>query len=108
MVADDDAVRALYDGPDGVAAGIRAGSVAVDCSTVLPDAIRSVAGAVRARGAGILDAPGVGQRQLDRSPGELTIMVGGEAADLERAPADPRAPRATGLPPRPARAPARR
>ena len=57
MVADDDAVRALFDGPDGVAAGIRAGSVAVDCSTVLPDAIRSVAGAVRARDAGILDAP---------------------------------------------------
>ena len=65
MVADDDAVRALFDGPDGVAAGIRAGSVAVDCSTVLPDAIRSVAGAVRARDAGHPRRARVGQRQLD-------------------------------------------
>ncbi len=84
MVADDDAVRALYDGPDGVAAGIRAGSVAVDCSTVLPDAIRSVAGAVRARDAGILDAPVSGSTSSTLA-GELTIMVGGEAADLTRA-----------------------
>jgi 3-hydroxyisobutyrate dehydrogenase-like beta-hydroxyacid dehydrogenase len=84
MVADDDAVRALFDGPDGVAAGIRAGSVAVDCSTVLPEAIRSVAGAVRARGAGILDAP-VSGSVTSTLVGELTVMVGGEAADLERA-----------------------
>ena len=62
MVADDAAVRALYDGPDGVTAGLRAGTVAVDMSTVLPDTIRSIAPAVRARGAGVLDAPGLGQR----------------------------------------------
>ena len=84
MVADDAAVRALYDGPDGVAAGIGAGAVAVDMSTVLPDTIRSVAPAVRARGAGILDAP-VSGSVASTLAGELTIMVGGEAADLERA-----------------------
>ena len=43
MVADDEAVRALYDGPDGVAAGIGPGSVAIDMSTVLPDTIRAIA-----------------------------------------------------------------
>ena len=84
MVADDDAVRALFDGPDGVAAGIRPGSVAIDCSTVLPDTIRSVADAVLARGAGILDAP-VSGSVASALGGELTIMVGGAAADLERA-----------------------
>ena len=84
MVADDAAVRALFEGPDGVAAGIRPGSVAVDCSTVLPDTIRSVAGAVQATGAGILDAPVSGSVSSTLS-GELTIMVGGEAADLDRA-----------------------
>jgi 3-hydroxyisobutyrate dehydrogenase-like beta-hydroxyacid dehydrogenase len=84
MVADDAAVRALFEGPDGVAAGIRPGSVAVDCSTVLPDTIRSVAGAVRARGAGILDGPVSGSVGSTLS-GELTIMAGGDAADLERA-----------------------
>ena len=36
MVADDAAVAALYGGPDGVVAGLRPGSVAVDMSTVLP------------------------------------------------------------------------
>jgi 3-hydroxyisobutyrate dehydrogenase/2-hydroxy-3-oxopropionate reductase len=84
MVADEHAVRALFEGPDGVAAGIRPGTVAVDCSTVLPDTIRAVAGAVRARGAGILDGPVSGSVGSTLA-GELTIMVGGEAADLERA-----------------------
>ncbi len=84
MVADDAAVHGLYDGPDGVAAGLRAGSVAVDMSTVLPATIRSVAPAVRARGAGILDAPVSGSVSSTLS-GDLAIMVGGEAADLELA-----------------------
>jgi 3-hydroxyisobutyrate dehydrogenase-like beta-hydroxyacid dehydrogenase len=84
MVADDAAVRELFDAPDGVAAGIRAGSVAVDMSTVLPDTIRAVAPAVRAAGAGILDAP-VSGSVASALTGELTIMVGGEAADLELA-----------------------
>jgi 3-hydroxyisobutyrate dehydrogenase-like beta-hydroxyacid dehydrogenase len=84
MVADDAAVHDQFDGPDGIAAGIRAGSVAVDMSTVLPDTIRAVAPAVRARGAGILDGPVSGSVSSARA-GELTIMVGGEADDLERA-----------------------
>ena len=84
MVADDAAVRALFDGPDGIAAGIRPGAVAVDMSTVLPDTIRSVADAVRARAAGILDAPVSGSVSSTLA-GELTIMAGGDEADLERA-----------------------
>lgn len=84
MVADDDAVRALFDGPDGIAAGIRPGAVAVDMSTVLPGTIRSVAPGVQARGAGILDGPVSGSVGSTLA-GELTIMVGGEAADVERA-----------------------
>ena len=53
-------------------------------STVLPDAIRAVAPAVRARGAGILDGP-VSGSVASTLAGELTIMVGGEPGDLERA-----------------------
>ena len=92
MVADDDAVRALYDGPDGVAAGIRAGSVAVDCSTVLPDAIRSVGR--RRAGARRRDPrrAGVGQRQLDARRG--ADDHGRRRGGRPRAgPADPRSPR---------------
>jgi 3-hydroxyisobutyrate dehydrogenase-like beta-hydroxyacid dehydrogenase len=84
MVADDAAVADLYDGPDGVTAGLRPGAVAVDMSTVLPATIRSLEAAVRARGAGILDAP-VSGSVTSTLAGELTIMVGGDAADLERA-----------------------
>ena len=84
MVADDAAVRALFDGPDGVAAGIRADSVAVDMSTVLPATIRSVAAGIEATGAGILDGP-VSGSVTSTLAGELTIMVGGSAAHLELA-----------------------
>ena len=84
MVADDDAVRDLYEGPDGVPAGIRPSSVAVDMSTTLPDTIRAIAPAVRATGAGVLDAPVSGSVSSTLS-GELAIMVGGSDEDLERA-----------------------
>ena len=84
MVADDAAVRELHDGPDGVPAGIRRGSVVVDMSTVLPDTIRAIAPAVQERGAGVLDAPVSGSVTSARA-GELTIMAGGSADDLELA-----------------------
>jgi 3-hydroxyisobutyrate dehydrogenase-like beta-hydroxyacid dehydrogenase len=84
MVADDAAVRQLHEGPDGVAAGVRPGSVVVDMSTVLPDTIRALAPAVQARGAGVLDAP-VSGSVTSTGAGELTIMVGGSADDLGRA-----------------------
>ena len=84
MVADDAAVRELYRGPDGVLAGLTPGSVAVDSSTVLPSVVRELAPQVRERGAAILDAPVSGSVSLAEA-GQLTLMVGGEAADLERA-----------------------
>ena len=49
-----------------------------------PDVIRALEAGVRATGAGILDAPVSGSVALATS-GKLTLMVGGEAADLERA-----------------------
>jgi 3-hydroxyisobutyrate dehydrogenase/2-hydroxy-3-oxopropionate reductase len=84
MLADEPAVREVWSGPDGLLEGARPGSVLVDMSTVPPDVIRSFEAAARERGAGILDAPVSGSTQL-ASTGKLTIMVGGEADDLERA-----------------------
>jgi 3-hydroxyisobutyrate dehydrogenase/2-hydroxy-3-oxopropionate reductase len=84
MLADDTAVRSVFTGPDGLVEGGHEGGVLVDMSTVLPDTIRSVAGAVRATGSGILDAPVSGSVSLAEA-GTLTLMVGGAAADLERA-----------------------
>ena len=84
MLADDDAVAAVYTGRDGLVEGARAGTVLVDSSTVRPDTIRAVEAPVRARGAGLLDAPVSGSTAFART-GSLTLMVGGEASDLERA-----------------------
>jgi len=84
MLADDAAVRATFGGPDGLVAGAHPSGVLVDMSTVMPDTIRSLAAAVRATGSGLLDAPVSGSVGLAES-GQLTLMVGGEATDLERA-----------------------
>ena len=84
MVADDDAVTSLYRDPEGLIAGLSPRTVAVDMSTVLPDTLRSLEADVRATGAGILDAPVSGSVPVAEK-GELTIMVGGEPSDLDRA-----------------------
>jgi 3-hydroxyisobutyrate dehydrogenase/2-hydroxy-3-oxopropionate reductase len=84
MVADDAAVAAVYRGPDGLLAGARPGLVLVDLSTVTPESICSLEADARAAGAGILDAPVSGSVTTAES-GQLTLMVGGTVADLERA-----------------------
>ena len=84
MLADDAAVSAVYTGPDGLVEGAHEGGVLIDMSTVLPATIRSVEAAIRGTGSGLLDAPVSGSVTLAQN-GQLTLMVGGEAADLERA-----------------------
>jgi 3-hydroxyisobutyrate dehydrogenase-like beta-hydroxyacid dehydrogenase len=84
MLADDGAVRATYEGPDGLLAGGHHGLVVVDMSTVRPDTITTFEDMARATGAGILDAPVSGSVHL-ADAGTLTLMVGGRAEDLERA-----------------------
>ena len=84
MLADDTAVLSVFTGPYGLVEGAHQGGVLIDMSTVLPDTIRLLAEAVRATGSGILDAPVSGSVSLAEA-GTLTLMVGGEAADLERA-----------------------
>ena len=83
MLADDAAVASVYRGPDGLIAGAKPGSVLVDLSTVGPDTIRSFDAEARAAGVGLLDAPVSGSVATAES-GQLTLMVGGEAGDLER------------------------
>ena len=83
MVADEAAVEALYRGPGGVIEGLGPGKVVADMSTVPPSVVQGLAADVRAAGGGILDAPVSGSVGLAEA-GQLTIMVGGEADDLER------------------------
>jgi 3-hydroxyisobutyrate dehydrogenase-like beta-hydroxyacid dehydrogenase len=84
MLADGAAVEAVFRGPDGLLAGARPGNVLVDSSTVPPSTIRGFETDAGGAGAGLLDAPVSGSVALAES-GSLTIMVGGEPADLERA-----------------------
>ncbi len=84
MVGDDDASRAVWLGPDGALAGAGAGSVLVECSTLSLDWVRELAGLAAERGLPLLDAPVTGSREA-AAAGELRLLVGGEAAALERA-----------------------
>jgi 3-hydroxyisobutyrate dehydrogenase-like beta-hydroxyacid dehydrogenase len=74
---DDEALELVESGPDGIVAGITAGKIWVDTSTVSPRASREVAERVRARGATMLDAPVSGSVPQVQA-GTLTIMVGGD------------------------------
>ena len=84
MLADNAAVTDVFGGDRGLLAGARRGSVLVDLSTVTPDTLRAFAAAARAAGVGLLDSPVSGSTATAEA-GQLTLMVGGEAADLERA-----------------------
>jgi 3-hydroxyisobutyrate dehydrogenase-like beta-hydroxyacid dehydrogenase len=82
-LADDAALSAAYRGPDGLVAGVRPGAVVVDTSTVRPDTVRALAPLVESAGATLLDAPVSGSVPVVER-GELTFMVGGDPAALDR------------------------
>lgn len=84
IVSDTPDVEAVVLGPDGVAAGLAPGGLVVDMSTIAPDATRTFAARVAERGGRWLDAPVSGGSEGARN-GTLSIMIGGDAADLERA-----------------------
>jgi 3-hydroxyisobutyrate dehydrogenase-like beta-hydroxyacid dehydrogenase len=76
MVTDDAALVAVTSGPDGILAGLGAGKVYVEMSTVDAQASRELAERVRALGAEMLEAPVTGSVPAAED-GTLTIMVGG-------------------------------
>jgi 3-hydroxyisobutyrate dehydrogenase-like beta-hydroxyacid dehydrogenase len=83
MVTDDAALNALTDGPDGILAGLTAGKVYVDMSTVSPQFSRALGERVGARGASMLAAPVSGSVPAAKG-GTLAIIVGGDAGAFER------------------------
>jgi 3-hydroxyisobutyrate dehydrogenase-like beta-hydroxyacid dehydrogenase len=84
MVTNTAALRAVVDGPDGVLAGLGPGKLYVDMSTVSPTESRELAAQVAERGARMLDAP-VSGSVVTLEEGRLSIMVGGDPDDVERA-----------------------
>ncbi|MEQ4576161.1 MAG: 3-hydroxyisobutyrate dehydrogenase [Gammaproteobacteria bacterium] len=77
-------VEGLYLGDDGILAGIPAGALVIDCSTIAPATARKVAAAAQSRGLQMIDAP-VSGGTAGAAAGTLTFIVGGEASALERA-----------------------
>ena len=84
LVSDDAAVRRVWTGPDGLLAGGPAGVLLVESSTVRVDTVRAVAGAARAAGAAVVDAPVAGTVAPARA-GQLLGLAGGSATDVQRA-----------------------
>lgn len=68
---------------DAVLAGIEPGTVVVDCSTVSGDTARRAAALLAEKSAAFLDAPVSGGVEGARQ-GTLAMMVGGDAAALEK------------------------
>jgi len=82
MLADDQAVRSVVG--DSLLPAARPGSLIIDMSTVSPALSRSLAAEAAERDVRMLDAP-VSGGDVGAREGTLSIMVGGDAADLDRA-----------------------
>jgi 3-hydroxyisobutyrate dehydrogenase-like beta-hydroxyacid dehydrogenase len=83
MVADDGQVTEVVLGTQGCLESARAGTALIISSTVKPATCTAIADRVRASGVGVLDAP-VCRGQRAAEAGTLTVLVGGEAALVER------------------------
>jgi 3-hydroxyisobutyrate dehydrogenase len=84
MVADDGASRAVWLGNDGATATAKPGTLAIECSTVSYQHALDLARELRGRGLVYIDSPVTGLPDA-AAAGKLTLLVGAEAADLERA-----------------------
>lgn len=83
-VSDTPDVEEVILGPQGIINGVRSGSLVIDCSTISPNATKAIAAQLEARGAWMLDAPVSGGSE-GAAKGTLSIMVGGDAAQVTRA-----------------------
>ncbi len=84
MVTNTTALKAVTEGSDGILAGLRKGELYIYMSTSSPQYSRELSERVREKGAGMLDAPVSGSVST-LEEGRLSIMVGGEKEDFERA-----------------------
>ena len=84
MVPDAPEVEEVLLGEQGAVHGLADGALAIDMSTIAPTAARAIAERLADDGVAFLEAPVSGSRPKAED-GTLTIMVGGEPEDFERA-----------------------
>jgi 3-hydroxyisobutyrate dehydrogenase-like beta-hydroxyacid dehydrogenase len=83
MVTNSAALGAITNGPEGILAGLSAGKILADMSTVSPAYSREVANKVREKGADMVDSP-VSGSVITLQQGNLSVMVGGRRDTFER------------------------
>ena len=83
-VSDTPDVEAILFGPSGVVEGARPATLIIDCSTIAPSGSWDFAARLRERGLAMVDAPVSGGSE-GAQKATLTIFVGGDAEDVERA-----------------------
>ncbi|MEX2279579.1 MAG: NAD(P)-dependent oxidoreductase [Acidimicrobiia bacterium] len=83
-VSDSADVEAVVQGENGILAGLRPDALVVDHSTISPRVTRELAELVASAGGSWVDAPVSGGSE-GAANGTLSIMVGGDAADVARA-----------------------
>ncbi len=83
MVTNTSALHEVVGGEDGILAGLSAGKVYIDMSTVSPATSKRIAAQVAEKGARMLDSP-VSGSVITLEQGNLSLMVGGEEATFEQ------------------------
>jgi 3-hydroxyisobutyrate dehydrogenase len=83
-LTDSPQVEEVLFGPKGLAEGLAPGSLLVDCSTLSPLKAQEFGERLQRQDVAMLDAPVSGGSEGAKNA-TLTILVGGEAADFERA-----------------------
>lgn len=81
-LSNDDAVRAIYGGDNGVMLSAKAGTVVVEMSTVSPETSRELSRIGQARGIEVLDVAISGGPPLAEN-GTLTLLGGGSQSAFE-------------------------
>src|ERR1700688_892073 len=83
MVTNASAIHSITEGPDGMLAGLSAGKILLDMSTVSPTVSRALVAKVREKGADMVDSP-VSGSVITLQEGKLSVMVGGRRETFER------------------------
>jgi 3-hydroxyisobutyrate dehydrogenase len=83
-VSDTPDVERVILGEDGVIHGAKAGSLVIDCSTISPQVTKEIAAKLAEKGIHMLDAPISGGSE-GAAKGTLSIMIGGDADQYQRA-----------------------
>jgi 3-hydroxyisobutyrate dehydrogenase len=81
-VGNDDDLRSVVYGDDGILAGMSAGAIFIDHTTASAEVAREINEACKAKGIRFLDGP-VSGGQAGAENGKLTVMAGGEQADFD-------------------------